>query len=230
MAASGALQRLPLQVLVTSKPDPARLGPDALRKASWLVRRQSVTVLPSVSSLEAIRHFSGTSRAHKAMLAFANPAIDGPENDADETLRLRKAAARYRRDCALPLSDEEKMLELRASISLDAAANAGQVRDLTPIPRTAKLVCDIAKEKEFEGSDVFLADRATEQQLRELNESGALANYRIVQFATHGAVAGDVQGLDEPGLILTPPPQGASSGDDGYLSASDSDFNRVSVI
>ncbi len=49
---------------------------------------------------------------------------------------------------------------------------------------------------------------------------GELAQYRIVHFATHGAMAGDLRSSEEPGLVLTPPQQ-ASEEDDGYLSASE---------
>jgi CHAT domain-containing protein len=48
----------------------------------------------------------------------------------------------------------------------------------------------------------------------------AVAQYRIVHFATHGALAGEIRGSGEPGLILTPP-QTASAEDDGYLTASE---------
>jgi CHAT domain-containing protein len=50
-----------------------------------------------------------------------------------------------------------------------------------------------------------------------LSASGSLARYRIVHFATHGVVTGQ---LSEPGLILTPPYK-ASDEDDGYLSSSE---------
>ena len=47
-----------------------------------------------------------------------------------------------------------------------------------------------------------------------------LADYRIVYFATHGLVAGDVKGLAEPSLALTIPAQ-PSELDDGLLTASE---------
>jgi hypothetical protein len=52
---SGALTRLPLQVLVTQAPDPNVTGAEALRKAHWLIRDHALTVLPSVSALVALR-------------------------------------------------------------------------------------------------------------------------------------------------------------------------------
>jgi CHAT domain-containing protein len=48
----------------------------------------------------------------------------------------------------------------------------------------------------------------------------ALADYRVVYFATHGLVAGDVAGLREPSLALTLPKQPTEL-DDGLLTASE---------
>src|SRR5437660_2509539 len=67
---------------------------------------------------------------------------------------------------------------------------------------------------------------ATEAALKELSETGRLAEYAILHFATHGALTGQVQGSAEPGLILTPPPKGTSDPnalerDDGFLTASE---------
>jgi CHAT domain-containing protein len=55
--------------------------------------------------------------------------------------------------------------------------------------------------------------------LRRLSLTGELARYRLVHFATHGAVAGET-GAVEPGLVLTPPAI-PSEEDDGYLAASE---------
>ena len=47
-----------------------------------------------------------------------------------------------------------------------------------------------------------------------------LANYRIVYFATHGLVAGDIKGMAEPALVLTLPAQ-PTPDDNGLLTASE---------
>jgi CHAT domain-containing protein len=51
-------------------------------------------------------------------------------------------------------------------------------------------------------------------------KSMPLKEYRILQFATHGLVAGDLNGLAEPALVLTPPAK-ATEEDDGLLTASE---------
>jgi CHAT domain-containing protein len=60
----------------------------------------------------------------------------------------------------------------------------------------------------------------TEREVKRLSTAGELANYRMVHFATHGVLAGQLDGTREPGLILTPPVT-ATEEDDGYLSASE---------
>jgi CHAT domain-containing protein len=65
-----------------------------------------------------------------------------------------------------------------------------------------------------------LGAAATETKIKQLSEAGVLARHKIVHFATHGAVAGDVSSATEPGLLLTPP-ENASDIDDGYLGTSD---------
>ena len=64
------------------------------------------------------------------------------------------------------------------------------------------------------------ATKASEADLKTLSEQGALANYRVLHFATHGAVSGEISGGVEPGLVLNPPRK-PTERDDGYLSASE---------
>jgi CHAT domain-containing protein len=56
--------------------------------------------------------------------------------------------------------------------------------------------------------------------IKEMSEQGRLAGYRIVHFATHGLIAGELKGLAEPALVLTPPAE-ANDTDDGLLTASE---------
>ena len=67
---------------------------------------------------------------------------------------------------------------------------------------------------------VQLGERATETEIKRLSDAGELAKYRVIHFATHGALAGQVSGTTEPGLVPRPPAE-ATETDDGYLSASE---------
>ena len=81
---SGALTALPFHLLVTEAPAvsmPAVEGSltaaDALayRNAAWLVKRQAITVLPSVASLKALRGSGRTATARKPLIGFGDPVF-----------------------------------------------------------------------------------------------------------------------------------------------------------
>jgi CHAT domain-containing protein len=95
-----------------------------------------------------------------------------------------------------------------------------QLRLAEPLPETADELCAVAHDIGADACEVRLDARATEREVKALSRSGELAKYRIVHFATHGAMAGELSGALEPGLVLTPPLD-ASDEDDGYLSASE---------
>jgi len=63
--------------------------------------------------------------------------------------------------------------------------------------------------------DLLLGEKASQPVLRQT----PLDHYRVIQFATHGLVSGDLPGLAEPALVLTPPKE-ATPDNDGLLTAS----------
>ena len=65
-------------------------------------------------------------------------------------------------------------------------------------------------------SDLHLQKDASETAVK----GTALDDYRVIYFATHGLLAGDVKGLGEPALALTLP-SAPSALDDGLLTASE---------
>ena len=95
-----------------------------------------------------------------------------------------------------------------------------QIRQQTPLHETADELCAVARDIGADVGEMRLGARATEREVKAMSENGKLAQYRILHFATHGAVAGELKGAVEPGLILTPP-DAASEDDDRYLSASE---------
>jgi CHAT domain-containing protein len=99
--------------------------------------------------------------------------------------------------------------------------NVADIKGQVPLPETADELCDVAQLiKADTARDIHLGARATEREVKRLSTIGELTNYRMVHFATHGALAGELKGTHEPGLILTPPDT-ATEEDDGYLAASE---------
>ena len=95
------------------------------------------------------------------------------------------------------------------------------IRSQAPLPETADELCEVAHDLGVDpDKHLYMGARATETEVKRLSHAGTLAKYKILQFATHGAVAGDISRGSEPGLILTPP-ETATEIDDGYLTASE---------
>jgi hypothetical protein len=89
-------------------------------------------------------------------------------------------------------------------------------RYLPSLLDTADELKAVARKLGAAPGDVHLGSDATEATVKRV----ALADYRVVYFATHGLVAGDVEGLAEPSLALTLPKQPTEL-DDGLLTASE---------
>jgi CHAT domain-containing protein len=209
---SGPLATLPFEVLLTDKPDPAATD---LAKAPWLVKRFATTVLPSASSLKALRQIAGASKAPKPFAGFGNPLLDG---DAE-----RARLAHQFQNCTSLQAPANQIAQrgLRSLVSLSGGtADIDQLKRQMPLPETAIELCAVANSFAPVKGDVYLGNDATEARIKALSDSGALRQYRILHFATHGALAGQVHGTIEPGLILTPPAV-ATPADDGYLSSSE---------
>lgn len=205
VAPSGPLTALPFHLLVTESPTGgAKRSGDAAsyREAAWLIRRHAVTVLPAVASLRALRVLSRADQGSKPLLGFGDPVF-GPERGpgVESTRGFARGAA------------TRAYSEFWRGAGVDRAKIA---ETLTRLQETADELRAIAAKLGAPDSDVRLRERASEAAVKE----AALSDYRIVYFATHGLVAGDVKGLAEPSLALTMPQQ-ASSEDDGLLTASE---------
>ena len=199
---AGPLTSLPFQVLVTDKPmrSVQSLGDiAAYAEAPWLIQRHTITILPSVSSLRALRVLAKASSANKPMLGIGDPVftLDAPLRTAGGAgaAKVRGYASYFRGDVA-------DLEELR--------------QGLEPLPETADELKAVAQKLGAPASDLLLGAAATETAVKRAN----LRQFRVVYFATHGLVAGEVKGLAEPALVLSLPKQ-PSEIDDGLLTASE---------
>jgi CHAT domain-containing protein/Tfp pilus assembly protein PilF len=207
---SGALTALPFHLLVTRKPAgaaPALDNPAPYRDAAWLIKRQAVTVLPSVASLKALRLFAQKDVAAKPMVGFGNPVFD---------LNVPAVSVAPTR---VPTISGARSLTTGAYTEFWQGAGIDRAllsKALPSLPETAGELNTVAKQLGVSPSDVHLGRDASETTVK----LTPLADYRIVYFATHGLVAGDIKGLAEPSLVLSIPAQ-PSDRDDGLLTASE---------
>jgi CHAT domain-containing protein/tetratricopeptide (TPR) repeat protein len=196
---TGPLTSLPFQVLLTQPPaSGAAPAADALRSAAWLITSHALSVLPSVPSLSALRKLPVGALPGRPFFGMGDPVLEGPD-PADRQRGARKRAA------AAPKGFYRSGL-----------ADTRAVRELTPLPDTAEELRTIAKVLGAPPDAIKLREAASEPTVK----SSPLHEYRVVHFATHGLIAGDLSGLDEPALVLTPP-ETPTPANDGLLTASE---------
>jgi CHAT domain-containing protein len=95
-------------------------------------------------------------------------------------------------------------------------ADVEAVRDLPALPQTGPELRKLAAILGAPETDLYLGARANETVVKQAD----LSTTDVLAFATHGLLSGDLRGLAEPALVLTPP-QVATAQDDGLLTASE---------
>ena len=194
---NGALTSLPPQLLVMQ--DPAG---KALKNVDWIVRRHAVTVLPSLASLKVLRSKSATGAAAKPLIGFANPVFDRDPQSLQQNIQVAASvsAARGIRHAVADISELKMALQ--------------------PLPDTADELRQVAASVKADPADIILGLDATETRVKQEK----LDQYRIVYFATHGLLAGDVADFAklnaEPALVLTLP-ETPTETDDGLLTTTE---------
>lgn len=194
IVAEGAMAGIPLSLLVTEPPNGADTDPEALRKTSWLIASHAVTTLPDVASLAAIKREDALEQRplNPNFAGFGAPLL-GSSSSVPRPRSVGTADTYFR----------------------GALADVEAVRNLPPLPQTGHELRALAASVEGT-STLFLGEDATELSVKRTT----LSSYSIVAFATHGLVSGELKGLAEPALVLTPP-EVATVEDDGLLTASE---------
>ena len=189
---SGPLSNLPFQLLVAT---PAPDG--AYSQADWLIRSKTLAYTPSLQAFSALRGARPKAQPRQELLAFGNPALVGHTTRKGEMSPMAQLASSCRKGGPMP------------SALLEA---------LEPLPDTAKELATVAATLRAPAGSVFLARDATEANLRKQD----LADFRILYFATHGLLPGELKCQGEPGLVLTPPAtQEGGKASDGLLESSE---------
>jgi CHAT domain-containing protein len=155
------------------------------------------------------------------MIGFGNPLLDGADARYAKRAKLARENQRCPERVATRLASQSEFRNAVAPLAMRGGlAEVAEIKAAPPLPETADELCAVARYLMADAREMRLGARATEREIKALSASGVLAAYRIIHLATHGALAGQLTGTVEPGLILTPPDR-ATEEDDGYLSASE---------
>jgi CHAT domain-containing protein len=201
------LGQLPLGVLTTApfSVASAPLAYAEMADAPWLLKQVAVSQLPAAVALPALR--SGTGRkAERAFIGFGDPVFTAEASSAGGTTRGAGASMRRRNLVVAPAASP-----VNAKPELAPPIN---FRLLQALPDTALEVEEVATVLSADKArDVLLQRNASEARVKRAD----LSPYRVVMFATHGLMNGEMPGLYQPALALSNPAL-TGDGEDGMLT------------
>jgi CHAT domain-containing protein/tetratricopeptide (TPR) repeat protein len=201
----GALGQLPFALLPTQavKPGKAGLPFDTYAKVPWLIGDVALSQLPSVSTLLALRRVTPVRAGGRSpFIGFGDPwfnARHAAQQNTEEHAHIKLAG---------------RSIGVRFGPGTRSASSAS-IADLARLPDTAQEMREIAGALKVNAAEaVHLGREASESAVKASN----LTSYRIVAFATHGLVPGDLNGLVQPALALSNPELTGEKDADGLLT------------
>jgi CHAT domain-containing protein len=195
--AHGPLAQVPFALLPTEAMS-VRSDPEVAfaeyKPVRWLLRRHAMTQLPSLASLVTLRAQPAGNPNRQSFAGFGDPIFDKaaaprPEQAATTLRGLRVATRSFSRGMAL---------------------DSSELAQLPRLPDTADEIRGIATSlKANLDHDIFLGASANEKEVKTRD----LSNRKVIAFATHGLIPGELNGLTQPALALSAPDVAGIDGD-----------------
>ena len=200
MTTNGALGELPLGLLPTA---PVKLEPTPgeplfaeYRKVPWLARDHAVTVAPSASAVVTLRALPPGAAGREKLIGFGDPyfsADEAAEADAELAAAAKPVAVAAATETDANVT-RGAPLRLRAAPKTEGI-DAAELAMLPRLPDTREELISIARALDVDPAKaLFLGRAANEDNV----ENRDLSRYRVIDFATHGLVSGDLDGLTRP--------------------------------
>ncbi|MDP1681761.1 MAG: CHAT domain-containing protein [Burkholderiales bacterium] len=198
----GALSQLPVALLTTQ---PGKPGKDlnkvsftGYRALPWLVRKVAVVQLPTVSALKTLRAMPVAKPGRLAFAGFGDPYFSKAQ---------QVEGAREHKESPAPVSAGAGGT---TTLTKREAVDVEELAQLPRLPDTREEVNAIAQALGANlAQDVFIGAAANEATVKRMD----LSNRRVIAFATHGLVPGELRGLSQPALALSSPAVVGGDGD-----------------
>jgi CHAT domain-containing protein len=219
----GALGQLPFSLLVTAPveaPVSSVMPFEGYQQVPWLIRKAAITQLPSVNALVTLRATPQPSSERRAFVGFGDPYFSKEQQAQADRQGLPQVAMLTRgmalrnlsiTKVAIPMPGTPDGAQPSAVLrNAPAIANSSMLAQLARLPDTADEIREIAQALKADSViDVFLGVAANEKNVKTMD----LSNRKVIAFATHGLVPGDLNGLEQPALALTAPDVAGIDGD-----------------
>ena len=205
IVSDGPLQSLPFNLLVVdAAPDEPGSSPfDKYRNAEWFIDKFSLASVPTISSL----------------LLHRSPEAEGSQYELIEWAQnwwfgiqkkpffgVGDPALGGKTGTSLSSADKDGLIVLGVDNQNEKMKN---LFDLSEVPQTGTMLRELSISLGGSDEDLLLRQYATEENFTAVNADGGLTKYQTIAFGTHALVTGEMAaiGLDEPALVLTPPPE-----------------------
>jgi len=204
---NGALGLLPLSLLPTAPSEVAQEDDplfSGYRNVPWLARTHAVTTVPSAAALRTLRQLPAGKPGRGELVGFGDPYFNKDQQAEAELAETKTQVAEAGGNVTRGVQ-----LKRRSSPKLEGVDNA-ELGLLPRLPDTAEELKSIALALQADPSKVlYLGKNATESTVKTMNLSG----FKILAFATHGLVPGELNGLTQPALALSSPSVTGEEGD-----------------
>jgi CHAT domain-containing protein len=205
VVANAPIDRLPLSVLVTDSTAPEsrnnRLLLSDYQRIPWLIRTHAVATLPSVGSIVNLRERPSLKSRKLTYAGFGDPwfSRDQKTGSPKTTSSIAQMGFHLR---SVPKRHDVDVISASLPMLPRLPETADEVREIA-----VSLGADVEK-------DVFSGPAASEAQIKTMD----LSDRRILVFATHGLMPGDIDGLHQPALAMSHPAYSGDNDSDGLLT------------
>ncbi|MDO7834322.1 CHAT domain-containing protein [Sphingobium sp. HBC34] len=171
------------------------------RDTPWLIRRFAIEVQPGFATGASAR--SRIAARDQRFLGIGAPQSFASGSGSGQRGGAMLAANHYFRN---------------------GGADIHALSELPPLPGSLTELEAVAQRFGPDHATLLVGAAANEGALR----SRDLSPYGVILFATHGLVSGEMEGVTEPALVLSPP-AAATPGEDGLLTASEVAAMRIAA-
>jgi CHAT domain-containing protein len=160
-----------------------------LRSAPWLVREFAIAQVPGAAAFVSLRNVQPPAPAPKAMIGFGDPLFRTAAS-ATSTKAVANAAPKAR----------NLVVAANAPQASTYAVDTGfRYAAIPALPETRDELIALAKALGADpGADLFLGAAASRRKVL----TTPLADRRVVAFATHGLLPGEIPSLSKPALAM----------------------------
>jgi len=212
--AADPLNQIPFSIMPTES---VRIGAEKeglfsnYRSVPWIIRKYSITNQASATSFMLQRKLAKKEENRRAFLGFGDPIFNVVQvKQQERTIDQNENSPSSLNE---PLKARGVRLTNRGSLD-NKEIRSASLEHLNRLPETAEEIRQIAAVLEAdEKQDIYLAEKASEHNVK----TAGLKDRKVIVFASHALLPGDLDGLDQAAIALSSPSV-VGGEDDGLLT------------